>query len=341
MAGFNIVDELSKALGPLKASIYLAGASLVLVMYDWFLTLDDEITLVVPTPRSVVKTLYYIIRVTTLVALLLANYRMVLLLMPSSPLTHRHQISLLFVLLLRTCWIWIILFFQIAITASSSYLMLRRLCPLYGNNRRINLSLHIAFFVTYIVVCILSVYGAALLAPTMNYSPVVDLCSTLEQDKGKAWGSAIFIGPLAFESIVFLMTAWKAYLSATSASHKTMYNSPLHQIFFRDGLIHYVTIMGVRILNIVITYAAQYSSLSPAYLYVALFLLWATISVSTTRLFINLRVVARGGADIWSKADVPILSRFELPHLTRSSHSAHMDRPKIQDIVINVVTETA
>ncbi|KAG8811905.1 hypothetical protein FRC19_003494, partial [Serendipita sp. 401] len=39
----------------------------------------------------------------------------------------------------------------------------------------------------------------------------------------------------------------------------TMYNSPLHQIFFRDGLIHYASIMAVRILNIVISNACGIS----------------------------------------------------------------------------------
>ncbi|KAG8854777.1 hypothetical protein FRB91_003068 [Serendipita sp. 411] len=321
MAVLDIIHELEKALVPLKASTYLAGASLVLVLYDWLLTLDDEIALVVPTPRSVVKVLYYLIRAATLIVLLLANYHLA---------PFRSSLSHTF------CrgWLWMILWFQMAITASSSYLMLRRLCPLYGNDRRINLGLHLAFFITYIIVGILSIYGASQLAPTMYYSPVVGLCSTLQQDRGKAWGSAIFIGPLAFESIVFLMTAWKAYLSAVSTSHKTMYNSPLHQIFFRDGLIHYASIMAVRILNIVI-----YSRMPAAYLYVALFLLWATICVSTTRLFINLRVVARG-TDIWAKPDIPILSRFELPQLSRSSQSANTGNPKIHDIVISVVTET-
>lgn len=56
------------------------------------------------------------------------------------------------------------MFVQIVIVASSSYLMLRRLCPLYGNSRRIIITLNVAFFSTYITVIIMSVVAAYKLA---------------------------------------------------------------------------------------------------------------------------------------------------------------------------------
>jgi len=40
----------------------LSGASLILVLYDWSLTLGDEVELVIPTPWTVVKVLYTIVR---------------------------------------------------------------------------------------------------------------------------------------------------------------------------------------------------------------------------------------------------------------------------------------
>jgi hypothetical protein len=49
---------------------------------------------------------------------------------------------------------------QITIVASSSYLMLRRLCPLYGNDRRVTLSLNVAFFVTYLIVTVMSLVAS-------------------------------------------------------------------------------------------------------------------------------------------------------------------------------------
>jgi hypothetical protein len=50
------------------------------------------------------------------------------------------------------------------IVASSSYLMLRRLCPLYGNDRRVTLSLNVAFFATYLTVTVMSLVASAKLA---------------------------------------------------------------------------------------------------------------------------------------------------------------------------------
>jgi hypothetical protein len=53
---------------------------------------------------------------------------------------------------------------QITIVASSSYLMLRRLCPLYGNDRRVTVSLNVAFFVTYLIVTVMSLVATVNLA---------------------------------------------------------------------------------------------------------------------------------------------------------------------------------
>ena len=75
----SILDPFIQALVPLRASSYLAGmfalfisahsvlithigVSLILVLYDWLLTLKDEIELIVPTPWTVVKVLYTIVR---------------------------------------------------------------------------------------------------------------------------------------------------------------------------------------------------------------------------------------------------------------------------------------
>lgn len=59
------------------------------------------------------------------------------------------------------------------------------------------------------------------------------MCSTTEMAQGKTAGAAIYVGPMAFESIVFCLTAWKAYVAVTS--RRTLYTSPLHQIFFRGA----------------------------------------------------------------------------------------------------------
>jgi len=53
---------------------------------------------------------------------------------------------------------------HITIVASSSYLMLRRLRPLYGNDRRVTISLNVAFFVTYLVVTVMSLVASTKLA---------------------------------------------------------------------------------------------------------------------------------------------------------------------------------
>lgn len=75
----EILKPFISALSALQATGYLAGesrmtilttarlilhtgASLILVLYDWLLTLKDEVELIVPTPWTVVKVLYCIVR---------------------------------------------------------------------------------------------------------------------------------------------------------------------------------------------------------------------------------------------------------------------------------------
>lgn len=314
----DLIKPFIDALVPLQASRYLAVASLILVLYDWLLTLDDEVELIIPTPWTTVKVLYTIIRILTPVGLIIANYHLSGYRPPLSP-TFCHA------------WAWIVMTVQITIVASSSYLMLRRLCPLYGNSRRVTIMLNVAFFSTYIVVLVMSIIAATKIASTMVYSTAIGMCSTTNWGDSLIMGSAIFVGPMGFESVVFCLTGWKAFKAVVS--RRTVYASPLHQIFFRDGLMHYASVLLVRILNIFI-----YFAMPPEYYYIGIFLLWATVANSTSRLFINLRAVSRG-QDVWARREPPILSKFEM--MSRHNRNSSSAGGGIQDIMIKVVTETA
>lgn len=316
----DIIKLLVDTLVILKATSYLAGALLVIVLYDWLLTLEEEVHLILPTNWTIVKTLYFVIRVVSPTAFFIANYHLTGL---RGPLSDNFC----------KAWIWFIMFTSLIIMGSSNYLILRRLCPLYGNDRTIVYFLNTAFFVTYVIVSTLSILGAKRVSATMTYSAPVDMCSSLSMDEIKEVGSAIFVGPMPFESIVFLMTLWKALIAARS--NQTMYSTPLHQIFFRDGLAHYIVIVVVRIVNVVIYYG-----LPLQYYYIGVFLLWGTFTTSTTRLFINLREIARG-PDIWSsKFEIGSISQWKLTSLPRRGRSTTPPVPVLQHVMISVVTES-
>ncbi|KIM33038.1 hypothetical protein M408DRAFT_191120 [Serendipita vermifera MAFF 305830] len=330
----DLIKPFIDALVPLQASRYLAVASLILVLYDWLLTLDDEVELIIPTPWTTVKVLYTIIRILTPVGLIIANYR------ECPPVCSAQRLILALDLsgyrpplspTVSPAWAWIVMIVQITIVASSSYLMLRRLCPLYGNSRRVTIMLNVAFFSTYIVVLVMSIIAATKIASTMVYSTAIGMCSTTNWGDSLIMGSAIFVGPMGFESVVFCLTGWKAFKAVVS--RRTVYASPLHQIFFRDGLMHYASVLLVRILNIFI-----YFAMPPEYYYIGIFLLWATVANSTSRLFINLRAVSRG-QDVWARREPPILSKFEM--MSRHNRNSSSAGGGIQDIMIKVVTETA
>ncbi|PVG01958.1 hypothetical protein CPB86DRAFT_772968 [Serendipita vermifera] len=311
----DVIKLLVDTLVILKATSYLAGALLVIVLYDWLLTLEEEVHLILPTNWTIVKTLYFVIRVVSPTAFFIANYHLTGLRGPLSD----------------NAWIWFIMFTSLIIMGSSNYLILRRLCPLYGNDRTIVYFLNTAFFVTYVIVSTLSILGAKRVSATMTYSAPVDMCSSLSMDEIKEVGSGIFVGPMPFESIVFLMTLWKALIAARS--NQTMYSTPLHQIFFRGKYMSSRSTM--RIVNVVIYYG-----LPLQYYYIGVFLLWGTFTTSTTRLFINLREIARG-PDIWSsKFEIGSISQWKLTSLPRRGRSTTPPVPVLQHVMISVVTES-
>jgi hypothetical protein len=58
----QLLDMYIDEIPALFASKYVAAAALVVVLYDWLLTLDDEVRLIYPGPVSLIKVFYITVR---------------------------------------------------------------------------------------------------------------------------------------------------------------------------------------------------------------------------------------------------------------------------------------
>lgn len=282
---FNTVVIMSSSISPLPPTVqrilniylnnlpavfatrYVAAAALVIVLYDWLLNLGDEVRLIYPGRRSMVKMLYIIIRVSTLIGLIVVNYRLAGFRPPLS-----NFICQLMSILIPTL--------QILVIAISNFLLMRRVGPLYGNSWKVVYGLHFLFLISYVATIALSMDLILGLLPGTRYDPLSDCCFTLSTPTRPI--AIIYLGPLLLETVVFLMTMYKAYKAARSTAAMPR----ILQVFFRDGLIHYFGMLTVRVFCIVITF-----ELPLAYGLLGVYLLWAIVTTMTTRLFINFRAV--------------------------------------------------
>ncbi|KIM20834.1 hypothetical protein M408DRAFT_123034 [Serendipita vermifera MAFF 305830] len=100
----------------------------------------------------------------------------------------------------------------------------------------------------------------------------------------------IWYAPLAYEVFVFSLTAYRAYYDAKLISAN---NTPFLVLFYRDGMIAFVVMTGVRVWNIWVYLTQPLSSL-----FVGTMLMWAVNTVLTTRVYMNLVWLVRRPAQV-------------------------------------------
>lgn len=153
-----------------------------------------------------------------------------------------------------------------------------RLVALYKNKRYL-----IWFIITFYLATYITTYGLAIgstiaLAkfPT-SYSELVKSCVSLGTTPLML---PIWYAPLAYEAFLFSLTAYRAWYDAKVISGE---NAPFLVLFYRDGLIAFIVMTGVRVWNVWI-----YLTQPPSNLFVGVMLMWAINTVLTTRVYMNL-----------------------------------------------------
>ncbi|KAG8801680.1 hypothetical protein FRC17_006585, partial [Serendipita sp. 399] len=126
----------------------------------------------------------------------------------------------------------------------------------------------------------LYVYGRAI-----HYSSIVHACASTTKSNLMP---AIFLAPAAFECTLFFLTGYRAWRDVKLMTNTS--SAPFLTVLYRDGIACFFIMIGVRIWNVWI-YATQ--PITTAYL--GIYLLWATMTILSTRVYLNLQFLARGG----------------------------------------------
>lgn len=267
------LDALEAALHATDATRFIAAGSLVTVLYDWLLTLDDEVELVYPAPWSIVKLIHIFIRVSSAAGLGMMNFHLSGFRPALSDTFCQYLVAIMGPL-------------QVLSVAASNFLVMRRVGPLYNNRVAVVYGLHFLFLGSYIATITLAIKSIMPLIPISRFSPTLNICITTRFVRPNG---AIFFGPLLLETVVFVLTAYKAFETGRSAAAES--NTPLLlRVFFRDGMVHYAVMLVARVLCILV-----YFEFPPNLLYIGVLILWTAVATMTTRLIINLRVASRRG----------------------------------------------
>ncbi|KAG8800734.1 hypothetical protein FRC18_007960 [Serendipita sp. 400] len=118
----------------------------------------------------------------------------------------------------------------------------------------------------------------------IHYSTIAHACASTTSSNLMP---AVFLAPAAFEFTLFSLTGYRAWQDVKLVTSRS--SAPFLVVLYRDGIICFFVMFGVRIWNVWI-YATQ--PITSAYL--GIYLLWATMTILSTRVYLNLQFLTRG-----------------------------------------------
>ncbi|KIM20829.1 hypothetical protein M408DRAFT_123015 [Serendipita vermifera MAFF 305830] len=157
-------------------------------------------------------------------------------------------------------------------------LLTLRLTALYKRRRWIVWFITTFYVATYLATFALTLGSIVPFYATIFYSDKLHVCGSLGKTQLMP---AIWYSPAAFEIFVFSMTAYRAWQDASLISSPS--KTPFLTMVYRDGMISFVVMAGMRIWNIWIFLTQPLSSFNMGSM-----LMWAINTVLTTRVYMNL-----------------------------------------------------
>ncbi|KAG8769970.1 hypothetical protein FRC16_006513 [Serendipita sp. 398] len=167
--------------------------------------------------------------------------------------------------------------------AMSNWILLARTRALLGRKRSYDAILILYFLLSYGITSVLVVASTTPLISTTFYSQLAHICGIVERPKVMGF---IWVCPMVFETTIFIITTTRLYQRAGQAA--ALFGSKLLLVLYRDGVCYYLIIIGLR------TWLLLSWTIFPiSYMFTGYFLLWAAMSISVTRLQLNLIKVAK------------------------------------------------
>lgn len=223
-------QELIRSLRDLKFSGYTCGAGMVVLLYDFILTMPEEIKYVWASKQrlSMVRAMYFWNRYFIPPWIIVANFNLSGL---RGPLTN--QFCKVFVPSLAIV--------QGVSIAIGIQLLALRVLALYKNNKIVRLGLYTYLAACHITLLIITALTMKNFVPFLMYLPITNSCYTIPDPLIRY----VYIPPIAAEcGIMILQVANHIY----RRRQRTFLHTPLISTLYRDGYLWFGCVISVRLL---------------------------------------------------------------------------------------------
>lgn len=249
----------------LRASQYVSAVGLVILLWDHFLTIHDEVELVWRAQMSFPKLLFLFNRYVVPICLIILTYA-----------TSGFSNDILSDSFCQT-WFGVGIVIGMVSIGTSNFLILLRLWVLWDRKTRLVLVTLPLFLVTQITAIVCTTYVVSRMMPLMVFEPYLHSCMLTD----KVNFVILWTPGIVFELMIFIMTWWNA-LDRPLPQHAKM-----AKIMYRDGSIYFFVLFGLRLLNLVLSIVSPLSLM-----FLGVFFIWSACNVTLTRLIMNLRRAA-------------------------------------------------
>ncbi|KAI0259229.1 hypothetical protein BC834DRAFT_974468 [Gloeopeniophorella convolvens] len=247
----SVIQEIVHALHISQGFRYISLVGLVTVLYDHALTFDDELRLIWRAPNSFAKWIILSNRYITEIALIAV----------ANEMSGFHSYSYSDTDLGHQCLTNLLTFLRVVV--------------LWNKAPRVVLGLGAMFFLSFFMTLAFMIASMVILGPSIRWNPIGHMCTL---SKSTPILAAVWAAPMGFEISVLALTLYNA-LSRPRDSQ-----SALAQALHRDGMLFFVAIPLLRLINIIFT-----STGDPKRITYAVFFVWALLTVGINHMVIQFR----------------------------------------------------
>ncbi|KIO22740.1 hypothetical protein M407DRAFT_27770 [Tulasnella calospora MUT 4182] len=268
--------EIREVAKHITVSRYLILVGFVILLYDHFLTIKEEIEFVWRRPKNLISWIFLCNRYLTPVVLAIDIYDKLggakdLSVAVSTLKFDRPHIPLLTLL---SSFGELVLHF--VSHASIHALVVIRVNALWGNQPAIRWALYGSWFVYFATSLSIALAAAIQNIATFHPNPLINICFSIVGDF-VFW---VWVPPIILEFILFSLTVAKAF----KQSRRVISSMPIAYVLYRDGALYFIVITQCSIFNLIV-----WKWLPLSYFALAKYFTLGLVNAMGARMVLNLR----------------------------------------------------
>jgi len=254
----------------LNASRYVAASGVVVMFYDWLLTLPAEVDTVWNARKGFTSCLFFVNRYLPFPCILLFNYQLSGMRPPVTDKFCKGEI------LTR------VIAYGITLTIST-WLLSLRVISLWSRKKLVVYSVYALYITMQVTVWTLTIISLYNMYPSVSYVDAVKVCQAASVG---IIGGAYF-APISFEIYIFSLQVIHHYRHTRITRQHNAPTFTLLTTLYHDGYVHFIVVVSLRLLTCLVWATAPQSLW-----YMSSQLEYAMTSALTSRFYLNIRSVS-------------------------------------------------